>query len=54
MYKICISAEKSYDAISWAAKNFNNNFNIELDHNWNYVFEFKDSQSASLFALKWK
>ena len=53
MYKICIPAERSYDAITWAAQTFDNKFNVEIASNWNYIFEFKDSQSASLFALKW-
>ena len=53
MYKICIPAERSYDAVTWAAQTFDNKFNLTIGNNWDYIFEFKDSQSASLFALKW-
>jgi hypothetical protein len=44
----------TYDAITWAQKNFGPAF--KLRHQFpgdNWIFEFEHNEQASLFALKW-
>jgi hypothetical protein len=54
MYKISVPPERASDAITWASKNIEyGKFDVQFEpSNWQYIFEFNNSQSATLFTLK--
>lgn len=54
MYKITVASNRAFDAITWAKKQFHDDFDLDFDTSyWNYIFAFSDAEAATVFALKW-